>query len=63
MGISEVIALVSAALTVINKGIDYLESKKTNKEMTPEEETAYDAMVAERMKLPHWQRSKPKTSI
>jgi len=59
MEIAAIIALASSALTLFNKGMDYLAVKKTQREMTPEEEKAYDALCAERMKAPHWQKSKP----
>jgi len=59
MEAATIIALASAALMAFNKSMEYLEAKKQNAEMTPEDEAAYDKLVEERMKLPHWQKSKP----
>jgi len=59
MEIASIIALASGALTLFNKAMDYLATKKTSREMTTEEEKAYDALVAEKMKQPWWQKSKP----
>jgi len=51
-----VIAMATAALEFFNKLMGNLQTQKQNKEMTPEEEAAYDKLVEERMKLPHWQK-------
>jgi len=51
-----VIAMATAALEFFNKLMGKLQTQKQNKEMTPEEEVAYDKLVEERMKLPHWQK-------
>lgn len=52
-----VIALTTAALAAFNKGMVALEALKQDKEMTPEQEADYDALVEQRMKQPHWKRS------
>jgi len=57
MGASEIIALVSAAMVLVEKGLAALESRRSGKEMTPEEEAAYDKLVADRMKMNHWKKS------
>ena len=51
-----VIAMATAALEFFNKLMDKLQAQKQNKEMTPEEDAAYNKLVEERMKLPHWQK-------
>ena len=51
-----VIAMATAALEFFNKLMDKLQAQKQNKVMTPEEDAAYNKLVEERMKLPHWQK-------
>lgn len=57
MELTAIIALVSAALGAVEKGMAYLDAKKINREMTPEEEAAYDKLVQDKFKSSHWRKS------
>lgn len=60
MNAGTIIALASAAISFIEKSFEFLEARKQARELTPEEEQAYDDLVARRMTLPHWKQSKAK---
>lgn len=53
------IAAATAALKLVDNAITALEERRANggKEWTKEEEEAYDALIAERMKAAHWKPS------
>ena len=52
-----IIAAITAASTLIEKGIQIMEERKRHAELTPAEEAAWDKFVAEQLQKPHWKLS------
>lgn len=52
-----ILALITAAAKVIDFGTKWFEDRKRNRELTPEEEAAWDAFVKDRMTQSHWKKS------
>lgn len=52
-----IIAAISAASALIEQGRKIMEERKRSRELTPEEEAAWDRLVAEQLRKPHWQPS------
>lgn len=54
-----VMAGIQAANLAINLGREWMEERRRKKELTPEQEAAWDAYVAAQTAKPHWQPSRP----
>lgn len=52
-----IIAAINAASTLVNTLAPILAERKRRHELTPEEEAAWDRLVAEKLSQPHWQPS------
>jgi len=52
-----ILAAIQAATLLINEGRKIMEERKQNREMTPEEEKAWDKYVQEQTGKPHWKPS------
>lgn len=55
-------AAVAAAIKLVEMGQKIMEERRRNRELTPEEEAAWDREVASRLSQPHWQPSNVKRS-
>jgi hypothetical protein len=53
-------AAVAAAIKLVEMGQKIMEERRRNRELTPEEEGAWDREVASRLRAPHWQPSNVK---
>lgn len=49
------IAAVNAAAKLIEQGVKIMEERRRNRELTPEQEAAWDRLKAETLNQPHWQ--------
>lgn len=56
MNLTAVIVLVGGLLDWINKT---MEDRRRAKELTAEEEAAYDKHIGDKMKEPHWKPDEP----
>lgn len=50
-------AAVLGAIQLANAGMKIMEERRRNRELTPEEEAAWDAVKAQAYASPHWQPS------
>ncbi len=54
-------AAVLGAIQLVNAGMKIMEERRRNRELTPEEEAAWDAAKAQAYASPHWQPSTAST--
>jgi len=59
MNIANALAALGAALKAADLLQGMLQTARQNSEMTPEQEQEFDAHVAQRMAMPHWQGRNP----
>ena len=56
-----IIAAISAASALVNTLAPIIADRKRKKELTPEEEAAWDEYVAKQQAAPHWRPSTAQT--
>lgn len=52
-----IIALITAASKLIEQGVKFMEDRKMNHEMTPDEQAQWDEFVNQQMSKPYWKKS------
>lgn len=55
-----IVSLINGATSLFQSISKIVEERRRNRELTPEEEAAWDRFKAERMNDPHWQPSTAK---